>query len=89
MIENHIFGIKLQEKITFSYIFLNFHPTELSEVKREVQMKEDKKTRRQGDETNVMISGRNVSISNVLYSRIPVFLYSKTQVLNSLFNFIL
>ena len=48
-------------------------------------MKEDKKTRRQGDETNVMISGRNVSISNVSYSRIPVFLYSKTQVLNSFF----
>ena len=63
--------------------------TELSGVKVEVKMEDDKKTRRQGDETNVMISGRNVSISNVLYSRIPVFLYSKTQVLNTLFNFIL
>ena len=49
-------------------------------------MEEDKKTRRQGDETNVMISGRNVSISNVLYSRIPVFLYSKPQVFNFPFN---
>ena len=57
----------------------------------EFKMEEDKKTRRQGDETNVMISRRNVSISNVLYSRIPVFLYSKpkclTPYLTSSYNF--
>ena len=73
--------------------------TELSGVKVEFKMEEDKKTRRQenkktrrqGDETNVMISGRNVSISNVLYSCIPVFLYSKpkclTPYLTSFYNF--
>ena len=73
------------QEISFHPILFSFEPiffkiknylSELSGVK----MEEDKKTRRQGDETNVMISGRNVSISNVLYSRIPVFLYSKTQV---------
>ena len=53
------------------------------------RMMEYKKTRKQEDKTNVLQAGTVAvlsSKSNVLYSRIPVFLYSKTQVLNSLFN---
>ena len=44
-------------------------------------MMEDKKTRRQGDKTNVLSAGAVAgfsSKSNVLYSRIPVFSYSQT-----------
>ena len=81
--------------------------TELSGVKVEVKMEEDKKTRRQGDrmmeykktrkqedKTNVLQAGTVAvlsSKSNVLYSCIPVFLYSKpkclTLYLTSFYNF--
>ncbi len=44
-------------------------------------MMEDKNTRKQGDKTYVMLAGGNTSAINtmVLYSRIPVFLYSSKR----------
>jgi hypothetical protein len=57
-----------QKLVPIIIIGLNFR-----ELKWGIKMEEDEKTRRQGDETNVMISRRNVSISNVLYSCIPIF----------------